>query len=216
MSNEETMEVFREAGALLNGHFVLNSGRHADHYVNKDALIARPLFTHELCAKLASHFAGDNIDVVVAPAMAGIALAQHIGMTLSTLRGDDVFAVYAEKDDAGGFVLRRGYDQIVADYPNVLVVEDVMTTGKSVREVIMAVQRAGGEMEIKGVGVLWNRGNVTAGDLWVDKLISLCDVRFDSWPEEECSLCKQGIPIDIDVGHGANFVARQGAVPAEI
>lgn len=214
MSNEGTMEVFREASALLTGHFVLNSGRHADHYINKDALLARPRLTHELCAKLASHFAGDDIDIVVAPAMGGIALAQHIGMTLSAIRGDDVFAVYAEKGGSGGFVLRRGYDKIVADYPNTLVVEDVMTTGKSVREVITAVERAGGQ--VKGVGVLWNRGNVTAGDLWVEKLISLCDVQFDSWPEEECPLCKQGVSINIDVGHGANFLARQGAAPAEI
>ena len=109
------------------------------------------------------------------------------------------------------FVIRRGYDKLIAD-KNVLVAEDLLTTGGSVRGVVTAGRAVGAN--VIGVGVLCNRGGVTRANLGdVPKLFALVNVKMDSWTEEECARvgpCSKRVPINTDVGHGRAFLARKG------
>lgn len=107
----------------------------------------------------------------------------------------------------GNFVFKRGYDKLVAG-KNVLVVEDVLTTGNSVRKVIEATRDLGGN--VVGLGVLCNRGGITPQDVGdVPKLFALVNVKLDAWNEKECLLCAQNVPINTDVDKGKEFLARK-------
>ena len=109
----------------------------------------------------------------------------------------------------GTFVIKRGYDKLVPG-KNVLVVEDILTTGASARKVVEAVRAIGGN--VVGVGVLCNRGGVTLANLAnPPKLFALANVTLDAWEEAECPLCAQGVPINTDVGKGKDFLARKAA-----
>jgi orotate phosphoribosyltransferase len=108
-----------------------------------------------------------------------------------------------------GFVLKRGYNELVAG-KRVLIIEDILTTGGTVEKVVQATRKAGGQ--IVGVGALCNRGNVTAEQLDVPKLHSLINLSLETWTEEEClhsGPCSEGVPIDQTVGKGQQFMARQ-------
>ena len=104
------------------------------------------------------------------------------------------------------FVIKRGYDKIVAN-KNVLTVEDVLTTGGSAKKVIEVTRTLGGN--IVGLGVLCNRGGITPKDLANPlRLFSLVNVTLDAWNEADCPLCKQGIPFNTDVGKARQFAER--------
>ncbi len=123
--------------------------------------------------------------------------------------------VYAEKADDETFVIRRGYDKLVAG-KRVLVVEDVLTTGGSAKKVVEAVRAIGGE--VIGLGVLCNRGGITPQDVGdVPELFALVNVKLDAWDEEEClrtGPCSKGIPINTDVGKGREYLAKKQQTPA--
>ena len=103
-------------------------------------------------------------------------------------------------------VFRRGYDQQIAD-KQIVVVEDILTTGGSARKVIAAVQALGGT--VVGLSVLCNRGGITATDVGDIPIHALTTVTLDSWDEAECPMCQQGVPINTSVGKGQAFLARQ-------
>lgn len=106
------------------------------------------------------------------------------------------------------FVLKRGYDKVVHG-KKVLVVEDVLTTGGSARKVVEAVRASGGE--VVGVGVLCNRGGVTPAALAdPPKLFALVNLTLDTYNEADCPLCRDGVPVNTEVGKGRDFLARQG------
>jgi orotate phosphoribosyltransferase len=151
----------------------------------------------------------DNVQVVIAPAIGGVILMTWTARHLSELTDREVLGVYAEKD-GDGFVIKRGYDKIVAG-KNVLVVEDLLTTGGSVKKVIEATRALGGN--IVGLAVLCNRGGITAQDVGgVPKLFALTNVKLDAWDEADCPLCAQGVSINTDVGKGREFLARKKMV----
>ena len=108
--------------------------------------------------------------------------------------------------ETGNFVIKRGYDKLVAG-KQVLVVEDIINTGGSVKKVIMATRKYGGT--IVGVGALCNRGGITAQDLDIPKLVVLMEVKLDAWDETDCQLCKDGVPVNMDVGKGREFLERK-------
>ena len=209
MTDEEVLELLQKVGAFRAGHFVFTSGLHADTYINKDALYPYTHETSRLCREIAERFKDKNIEVVLGPAVAAAVLSQWTAYHLSELTGKQVYAVYADKDGEGGFVVRRGYDQIIKG-KNVLVVEDLTTTGGSIKKVVTAA-RAGGATVV-GAIALCNRGNVTkeaVGNPGVfDQLLK---VQLDQWPAEACELCKRGIPVNTDVGHGKQFLAQKSA-----
>jgi orotate phosphoribosyltransferase len=193
------------ADTRLSGHFVLKSGRHADTYFNKDRIFSWPGLVIKVATalyKLAQANGGADCPVVCGPAVGGAILAQYVANGLSR-KGWPVRAVFADKVGTG-FKLARGYDLIVSGL-DVLLVEDVLTTGGSVRAVAQAVTWAGGR--VKGVVAIINRGGVTSEELGVPLLGTLVDVNVSTWSAEECPLCKNGQQIDTGVGHGSAAAA---------
>ena len=206
MEEQEVMEILETVGAFRKGHFVLTSGRHSDSYINKDAIYPYTYETSRLCRGIAERFVPSEIDVVIGPAVGASILSQWVAYHLTGFLGKTVFGVYADKAEEGEFVIRRGFDKLMHG-KKVLIVEDLMTTGGSVRKVVEAVRAAGGE--VVGVAAICNRGDVTEKDLGdVPKVVSMVRIHLDSTEESECELCARGIPISTEVGHGKHFLAR--------
>ena len=211
MERWEVFEALGRVGALItNSHVVYTSGKHGSAYVNKDALYPHTGLTSEACRAIAEMFAHYVIDAVVAPAVGGVILSQWIAYHLTDLTGREVLAVYAEKDDEedDGFIIKRGYDKLITG-KEVLAIEDILTTGGSLKKVIRAARTL--DANIIGAGALCNRGGVTAEDLDVNELFSLVEADLEAWDEPVCPLCAAGVPINTDVGKGRQFLARQKA-----
>ncbi len=206
----QVLAAFKSAGALHeNTHVVLNSGKHSNCYVNGDVLFVDTTAMLTVCSLLAEELSAADVDVIIAPAIGGTVLAFLIADALRAIQGRRVYPAYAEKDGKG-FIIRRGFDELIIDHPRVLVVEDVLTTGGSLQKVVDAVRALDGV--VTHAAALWNRGGVTKEMVGVQRLVSLCTKQFESWPADECPLCAQGEPININVGHGKEFLkARQRA-----
>jgi orotate phosphoribosyltransferase len=215
---DKVLATLQKVGAFRAGHFVFTSGLHADTYINKDALYLYTRETSELCRAMAERFSAKGgsasggkdagVEVVIGPAVAAAILAQWTAYHLSELTGKEVKAGYADKDGKGGFVLRRGYDQ-VAKGKKTLIVEDLTTTGSSIQKVVEAVRAAGAN--VVGAIAICNRGNVTKEQVGNPPVFdSLLSVQLEQWPEEDCELCKRGIPVNTEVGHGKEFLAKKG------
>lgn len=201
-------EILENTEAVLTGsHFVYTSGRHGSAYINKDAVYPHTEQTRELCRMWAQDFAEKNVEVVVGPELGAVILANNTASELTNITGREVLGISAKKGaEKGSFEFNRGYGDLVKG-KRVLVVEDVVTTGGSVKTVIDLVRRAGGE--VVGLGVLCNRGNVKPEDVGVDEIDSLVNVTMESWAEEDCGLCRDDAPIDTRVGKGKEFLARK-------
>lgn len=177
--------LLQERGAVLRGHFQFASGRHGDTYIEKFRILQWPDLTGPMCEMIAEHFRG-KADLVAGPTTGGIILAyetaRHLGLASF---------IAERKEDGPGREFRRGFELGAGD--KVLVVDDVLTTGGSVREVIDAVRERGAD--VVGVGMLVDRtgGKVDFGVPFF-ACISLDVV---SWTPEECPLCKQGIDLKV-------------------
>lgn len=182
----QAREIFERSGAILNGHFVYTSGRHGRVYMEKFRVLERAQFTEPLCRMIADRFAGSGAEVVAGPTTGGIILAYEVGRLMG-LPG-----IFCEKDPGGGRVFRRGFT--IHPGQRVLVVDDIVTTGGSLRDSFDAVTALGGE--IAGVGVLADR---SGGTVAVPHPYFAClEVGFDSWAPEDCPMCAAG---DIPEGH---------------
>lgn len=136
MTEQEILSVFERTQALLNGHFILTSGLHSKQYFQCAKVLQHPDLAEKLCSQLAGYFSRENVQAVIAPAVGGILVAHEVGKALG------VRAVFSERED-GKMALRRGFD--IEPGERILVVEDVVTTGGSVKEVIALVRSLGGE-----------------------------------------------------------------------
>lgn len=206
MSEAEVMEVLQNAGVFRTGHFVFISGKHSENYVNKDALYPYTREISKLCREMAQRFSAFNVEAVIGPAIGAAILSQWTAYHLSEMGDRTVFATYADKDGQGGFVVKRGYDQLIAG-KRVLVVEDSVTTGGSVRKVVNVARDAGAE--IVGAIAICNRGGVRSEDVSVPHFESLVTLQLEQWPAEDCELCKRDIPVNTDLGHGKEFADRE-------
>ncbi|MDD5431063.1 MAG: phosphoribosyltransferase family protein [Candidatus Pacebacteria bacterium] len=223
MKREDILRVFSETEALLEGHFVLNSGKHSGCYLNKDAIYPHIKKVSFLCLALAENFTTYGVDLVVAPAMGGITLAQWTAFHLMELTGKEVLWVYAEKDGkepeglaseplkmVDKFIFKRGYDKIIPGR-RILVVEDVVTTGGSLKRVIKAIHHCGGD--IVSAAALCNRSGQSEEDvaenLNTGYFYALADLKLEAWEEDDCPLCKQGVPINISVGKGKEYLEKK-------
>lgn len=209
MDQSEILKVLRDVGAVITeSHLVYTSGKHGSMYVNKDALYPHTEETSLLCQLFAERFAGDSVDVVIAPALGGIILSQWTAHHLSKLNNREVLGLYAEKiEGTKDFVIKRGYDKLLIG-KNVLILEDILTTGGSVKKVVELVHTMGGK--IVGVGALFNRGNIQTTDVGgVPKLEALVTMQLEAWEPNTCPLCKQGVPINTNIGKGCEFLANQ-------
>lgn len=206
MDEAKVLEILQKVGAFRAGHFVFVSGLHADTYVNKNAMYPYTREMSALCKDIAERFVGQGVGAVIGPATGGIILSQWVAYHLTELEGREVYGVYADKD-GDGFVIRRGYDEVIRG-KKVLVVEDLVTTGRSLRKVIGAARLVGAE--VAAAIAVCNRGQVT-GEMVGEppSFTSLLTVHLEQWPAEKCDLCKRGIPINTDVGHGKEYLAAQ-------
>ncbi len=210
MTNPYVMSTLERLGALItDSHIVYTSGRHGSAYLNKDALYPHTAETCDVCLHMARPFVGFTIEVVAGPTVGGVILAQWVAHHLSDYRYTPVLALYAEEEREGETrrrVFRRGYDALLAGR-RVLVVEDVLTTGGSARQVVEAVRAAGGKPV--GVSALCNRGGITAETLGVSRLAAMVELSLESWDADTCPLCQEGVPINTSVGKGADFLATR-------
>ncbi len=184
IKTEEVMKKFEQAGAIQKGHFKLTSGVHSDTYIQCAQVMQYPGFMHNLCSELGRKFRGEDIDVIIGPAIGGIIISHVMAQVL----GPWVRAIFTEREN-GKMTLRRSFE--IKKDEKVLVVEDVTTTGGSVREVIDIAKKRGGR--VVGVGVLIDRsgGRIDFGA----KMKSLLTLDIKSYQPGECPLCKKGIPV---------------------
>lgn len=209
MTEEEVLKLLREVGAVItDSHIVYTSGKHGSAYVNKDAVYPHTQEVSKLCRSIAENFVAKDIEVVMAPALGGIILSQWTAHHLSQLARHEILGVYAEKEGES-FALKRGYEKLVQG-KKLLVVEDILTTGGSVKKVVELARSFGAE--VRGVGVLCNRGGITAKDLEVPELFALVNISLDAWEATRCPRCAQGVPINTQVGKGREFSKQKGAL----
>lgn len=203
----DALQVLGRVGAVLtDDHFVYTSGRHGSAYVNKDAIYPHTEETARLCFFFADHFTDHDVHVVVGPEKGGIILSQWTANAFLGITGRKVLALYAEKED-DLFVIKRGYEKLIPG-KNILIVEDVLTTGGSAKKVFETVRALGGN--VIGLGAICNRGGVTEGDIGLlSELYSLTNVNLDSWEANECPLCAAGVPVNVTIGKGKEFLARK-------
>lgn len=207
MSTDEVMELLAQAGALVTkSHIVYTSGRHGSAYINKDALYVHTEATSRVGELMASAYDADSVDVVAGPTIGGVVLSQWVAHHLTKRRkSGETLAVYAEEEGAERLRLfKRGYDTHIRD-KNVVIVEDVVTTGGSVAKVVDAVRALNGT--ILGASILCNRGGVGPEAMGGVTLNALTAVTLDSYPEDDCPLCRDGVPINTAVGKGKAYLA---------
>jgi orotate phosphoribosyltransferase len=176
-------EIFEKAGAILKGHFLLTSGLHSPVYWEKFKVLQYPHYTEQLCRLIANHFLKHEIQVVAAPTTGGIILAFEMARQLG-VRG-----IFAEKTGEKERAFRRGFS--IDPGERVLIVDDILTTGSSIREVMAAVDRLGGT--IIGIGVLVDRSeqNIDFGF----PLFSCLRAETITYSPKDCPLCAAGIPL---------------------
>ncbi len=184
INKEEIIKKFEEAGAIQKGHFKLTSGVHSDSYIQCAQVMQYPEFIHNLCNELGKKFKGSDIDVIVGPAIGAIIMAHVMAMVL----GPWVRAIFTEREN-GKMTLRRSFE--IKKGEKVLVVEDITTTGSSVREVIDIVKSK--QAKVVGVGALIDRsgGKVDFG-IRYEKLLT---IKMKTYQPDNCPLCKNKIPI---------------------
>lgn len=182
ISRERVLQIFEEAEVLLKGHFLLSSGRHSDQYMQCAKIFQHTKYSEEVCKSLAENYINDKIDVVIGPALGAVQMTYEVSRHLGCRN------IFAERDKEGVMSLRRGF--YINPGENVLVVEDVTTTGGSVKEVMKIVNENGGN--IVGVGCVIDRSNGEI-DFGV-RFTPVISMTVESWAPEECALCKQGLP----------------------
>jgi orotate phosphoribosyltransferase len=177
-------KMFEKSGALLKGHFLLHSGLHSPVYWEKSLVIQYPEYTEKLCRMIADHFRKSGAQVVAGPTTPGIILAYE------TARQLGVRAIFAEKEESGsGRVFRRSFQ--ITPGEKVLIVDDILTTGGSVNDVIAAVKKLRGD--IVGVGVLVLR-SAEEPDFGVP-FYACHRTEVIAYQPEKCPLCARGIPL---------------------
>lgn len=183
MNEAQVKELLLKTKAIMEGHFLLTSGLHSEFYVEKFNVLQHPKYTEELCKALAEKFKDENIETVVGPVTGGIILAHETGKALGTR------AIFTERED-GHMTFKRGFS--LKEGERVLIVEDIVTTGGSVKEVIDVVKKAGGVPV--GVGILVDRsgGTVDFGGVPYKSLLKL---NVMTYKPEECPLCQKGVEL---------------------
>lgn len=182
MTEKDVLDMFDKYTALLKGHFKLSSGLHSEKYLQCALVLQYPDIAAVLSQELAKKFRGRKIDAVVGPALGGVTLAYEAARAIG-VRG-----IFTERVD-GAMVLRRGFT--IKEGENVLVTEDVVTTGGSTKEVMGVVRNSGGV--VVGVGSIIDRSDKPV-DFGV-KFESLAKVKVQTYEEKDCPLCKKSIPV---------------------
>lgn len=196
---ETIKEMLKSCGAFLEGHFRLTSERHSREYLEKAEIFKHPALVDDLAWEIANEvinqfkpFSKNRIEVVVGLASFGVDLANRVAGHLGEFYGEEVIAIFTEKNEEGKMIFKRGYDKEIPSR-RVLIVDDVLTTGGSVGQVLREVKKLGGR--IGGVGVICKRGEVRDKEVEGVPLLALLELKMEDWSAEDCPLCRQGIPI---------------------
>jgi len=185
---ENVIALLRDSGAMLEGHFLLSSGRHSDKYIQCAKLLQYPDKAAEALAGAAEKIRMDiqagklEIHAVVGPAMGGIIVAYELGRQLG------LPAFFTERDDTGKMALRRGFE--IKPGQKILITEDVVTTGKSYGECAAVLEEHGAK--IAALACLVDRREAGINIPW--PFFPACKINAGNWEAEACGLCKKGIP----------------------
>ncbi len=175
----DIIKVFKECNALLEGHFILSSGLHSNKYLQCAKVLQYPDIASIIGEEIAENFATTQVDIIVGPAMGGVIIAQEVGRALSTR------TIFSEREN-GEMTFRRGFE--VKPGEKAIVVEDVITTGGSAKEVAEMLKSRG--VEVIAVASIIDCSNGTA-DFGVP-FHSLAKVEVETYKPEECPMCKSG------------------------
>lgn len=191
LPKEQILDIFRETKALLEGHFLLTSGLHSPQYFQCARVLQYPKYLHLFAREIVMHFEDSNVEVVISPAIGGIVVGTEVGRMLR------VRTIFAERKD-GKMELRRGFEILPGE--RVLVVEDVVTTGGSVFEIVDLVRKA--DAKLAGVGYIVDRSN---GKISFEaKQFSVLQLDVVTYKLEVCPFCKDGIPV-VKPGSRGNY-----------
>jgi len=182
MNQQDVLQLFKDSQALLHGHFLLTSGRHSDVYYEKFTLLKNPAICTQICSAMADCFRGTGAETVVGPTTGGIIIAYDVARYLG------IESIYAEQGDPGR-IFKRGFS--LEPGQKVVIVDDVLTTGKSVEEVIQLVNSY--KADIVGIGLLLDRSGGTV--TFPYPMHSLATVNANSWEASSCPLCAKGEPF---------------------
>ncbi len=182
MTQEQTQQILEKAGVMQSGHFKLTSGKHSDRYMQCARLFETPEYSEAICKEIAERFKGE-VDVVVGPALGGVIMAYEVARALN------VRNIFAERQD-GKMTLRRGF--YVEKGARALIVEDVVTTGGSVKEVKALLEEMG--VSVVGVGAVVDRSGGKAD--FGTRFEAAIAVDLATYEPDACPLCKAGLPID--------------------
>ncbi len=182
MTQEEVLDLFRQSGALLEGHFRLSSGLHSDRYLQSALVLQHPDYAEQIGHALAARLEHLQPTAILSPALGGIVIGQEVGRAMG------IRALFAERQD-GRLMLRRGFTLSQKD--RIVVVEDVITTGGSTRETIAVAEEAGAS--VMGVAAIIDRG-ADPGRLSLP-LQALVRMVVPAYPPESCPLCAKGMPV---------------------
>jgi orotate phosphoribosyltransferase len=187
MGPEDVIRIFKQAGAIRQGHFELTSGLHSGTYVQCALVLQYPKYAEQLGSALAAKFPELRLDCVASPAMGGVIVGHEVARALPPRAdGTPMRAIFVERDAGGALTLRRGFH--VDPGENVLVVEDVWTTGGSTFETVRVIEQAGGR--VVAVGALIDRsGGRTEFPV---RARALAELKIENFAPAECPLCRQG------------------------
>jgi orotate phosphoribosyltransferase len=191
LPKEQILDIFRETKALLEGHFQLTSGLHSSQYFQCARVLQFPMYLHLLSGEIARHFEYNEVEVVISPAIGGIVVGTEVGRMLGAR------TIFAERKD-GKMELRRGFEILPGE--RVLVVEDVVTTGGSTKEVIDLVNNAKGNLV--GAGCIVDRSNGKVE--FHTKQFAVLQMEVIAHQPQECPMCNSG-SIAIKPGSRGNY-----------
>ena len=181
MEKKKALAIFEKTGALLDGHFLLTSGLHSPHYFQCAKVLQHPQYTEMFCQDIVNNFKGEKIDCVISPAVGGLVVGQECGRLLGCR------AIFAEREN-GVMSIRRGFR--IGHDERVLVVEDVVTTGGSVKEVVELVKGVGAE--VAGIGFIVDRSS--GKRIFDEPYYSVFKMDVVTYKAEACPLCSDNTP----------------------
>lgn len=183
LTDEQIRDKMRLSGALLRGHFKLPSGEHTDQHVECARVLQYPWHATVLCQELASRYKRNQIDLIVGPAVGGIIIAYELGRIMA------IPMIFTERNQ-GEMTLRRGFS--IRAGQKVLIAEDEIITGHSIKELITLINNRGGD--IVGVAALIDRSGEISKNLGC-RVETLLRLEENKYPPQECPWCRQEIPI---------------------
>jgi orotate phosphoribosyltransferase len=185
MDSTALLALFHQLGVVSNGHFLLSSGRHSDEYWEKFRLLEWPRVTEQLCRQIAERYRGSALSAVIGPTTGGALLAQEVARQLDTR------CLLAEVASSGGRELRRGFK--LNAFAPVLIVDDVLTTGLSLRETLSAIEPY--QPDIAGIEVLIDRSGGTVPRQFSVPCRALLSVTAQTYSPADCPMCASGVPL---------------------